>query len=154
TIYFSMDEDNIRKKIQLPFVSFCSDAGSFAPEPPFISRHTHPRAYGSFARVLGRYCRDEKLLSLEEAVRRMSALPAENLKIDHERGLLQSGYFADIVIFDAANIKDNATFVNPHQYATGMQHVFVNGEQVLRYGNHTGAKPGHFVHGPGYSGGY
>ena len=116
---------------------------------PFLKSNPHPRAYGSFARVLGRYVRDEGLLPLTEAVRRLSALPASVLKIK-ERGALRPGYFADVVVFDPATIRDHATFEQPHQYATGMRHVFVNGETVLRDGEHTGAKPGRVVRGPGW----
>ena len=151
TIYFSMSEDNLRKQIKLPWVSFCSDAGSIAPEEPFTKYHSHPRAYGSFARVLGRYTRDEGLISLQEAVRRLAALPAETLRI-RDRGRLKPGYFADIAIFDPASVQDHATFEAPHQYATGMQHVLVNGVPVLRDGEHTGATPGRVVRGPGWKG--
>ncbi|MCL6566314.1 MAG: D-aminoacylase [Acidobacteriia bacterium] len=148
-VYFLMTEENVRKQIQLPWVSFGSDAGSVAAEGPVLNVHLHPRAYGNFARLLGKYVRDEKLISLEEAVRRLTSLPAGNLKIA-DRGLLKPGYFADIAVFDPARIQDHATFENPHQYATGMVHVFVNGTQVLRNGEHTGATPGRFVRGPGY----
>lgn len=151
TIYFSMSEDNLRLQIQQPWVSFCSDAGSIAPEEPFTLYHPHPRAYGSFARVLGRYVREEKLLSLAEAVRRLTTLPADVLKIA-QRGALKPGYFADVVVFDPARVQDYATFEQPHQYATGMVHVFVNGGHVLRDGEHTGALPGRVVRGPGYRG--
>jgi N-acyl-D-amino-acid deacylase len=148
-VYFLMSEENVRKQIALPWVAFCSDASSQAPEGVFLKASTHPRAYGSFARLLGKYVRDEKVIPLEEAVRRLSRFPAENLKIK-ERGALRPGYFADIVVFDPAKIQDHATFEQPHQYATGMIHVFVNGVQVLRDGEHTGAKPGRFVRGPGW----
>ncbi len=148
TIYFSQSEENLRKKIQLPWVSFCSDSASVAPEGVFLKSNVHPRAYGSFARVLGKFTRDEKLLTLPEAVRKLAALPAKNLKLDH-RGLLKEGYFADVVVFDPAKIQDHATFERPHQYATGMVDVFVNGGQVLKDGEHTGAKPGRFLKGPG-----
>ncbi len=148
-VYFLMTEENVRKQIQLPWVSFGSDAGSVAAEGPVLNAHLHPRAYGNFARLLGKYVRDEKLISLEEAIRRLTSLPAGNLKIA-DRGLLEPGYFADIAVFDPAKIQDHATFENPHQYATGMVHVFVNGTQVLRNGEHTGATPGRFVRGPGY----
>ncbi len=148
TIYFTMLEDNVRKKIALPWVSFCSDSASLAPEGVFLKSNPHPRAYGSFARLLGKYCRDEKIIPLAEAVRRLAALPADNLKLDR-RGRLKEGYFADVVVFDPDNIQDHATFTNPHQYATGMVHVFVNGVQVLKDGEHTGAKPGQVVRGPG-----
>lgn len=148
-MYFSMSEDNLRKQIALPFVSFCSDAESQAPEGVFLKSNPHPRAYGAFARVLARYVRDEQIIPLEEAVRRMTSLPADTLRI-RDRGRLQPGFYADVVVFDPATIQDHATPENPHQYATGVQHVFVNGVQVLRDGEHTGAKPGRVVRGPGY----
>jgi N-acyl-D-amino-acid deacylase len=148
-IYFLMSEDNLRKQLRLPWVSFGSDADSQAPEGVFLRSNPHPRAYGNFARLLGRYVRDEKVLPLEEAVRRLAALPASNLGIK-DRGLLKAGYFADIAVFDRAKIRDHATFEKPHQYATGMVHVFVNGAQVLKAGEHTGATPGRVVRGPGY----
>ena len=150
TIYFLMSEDNIRRQIRLPWVSFGSDAGSLATEPPFTSSHPHPRAYGNVARLLGRYVRDEGIISLEEAVRRLTSLPARNLGIA-ERGELRAGMFADLAIFDPATIADRATFEAPHQYAVGMRHVFVNGTQVLRDGEHTGATPGRVVRGPGWN---
>jgi N-acyl-D-amino-acid deacylase len=149
TVYFLMSEENVKKQIKLPWVSFCSDAGSMAPEGVFLKSSTHPRAYGTFARLLGRYVRDEKVIPLEEAIRRLSALPAENLKLDH-RGKLEQGYWADIVVFDPATVSDHATYENPRQYATGVIHVFVNGVQVLMDGEHTGAKPGQVVRGPGW----
>ncbi len=148
-VYFSMSEENVRKAMALPWVAFCSDAASQAPEGVFLESSTHPRAYGSFARILGKYVREERIVSLEEAVRRLTLFPAQNLKLK-ERGALRTGWFADVVVFDPATIKDNATFEKPHQYATGMKHVFVNGVQVLRDGEHTGAKPGRFVRGPGW----
>ncbi len=148
-MYFTMSEDNLRKQITLPYISFCSDAESQAPEGVFLKSSPHPRAYGAFARVLARYVRDEQIIPLEEAIRRMTSLPADNLRIK-ERGRLQPGHYADVVVFDPATIQDHATPENPHQYATGVQHVFVNGVQVLRDGEHTGAKPGHVVRGPGY----
>jgi N-acyl-D-amino-acid deacylase len=151
TVYFTQSEDNLRKALVLPWVSFCSDAASLAAEGVFLRSSTHPRAYGSFARVLGKYARDAKLLTLEEAVRRLAALPAENLKLDR-RGQLVEGFFADIVVFDPSAITDRATFEEPHQYASGMVHVLVNGEPVLRDGEHTGAKPGRVVRGPGWRG--
>ncbi|HVU11456.1 MAG TPA: D-aminoacylase [Phototrophicaceae bacterium] len=151
TMYFTMSEDNIRKEIQQPWVSFCSDAESMAPEGVFLKSNPHPRAYGNFAKVLATYVRDLKLMTLEEAVRRLTALPAANLKLK-KRGSLTLGNYADVVVFDPATIQDHATFEQPHQYATGMQHVFVNGVQVLKDGEHTGAKPGRVVHGPGYTG--
>jgi len=149
TVYFLMSEENVKKQIKLPWVSFCSDAGSLAPEGVFLTSSTHPRAYGSFARLLGKYVRQEKIITLAEAVRRLSSLPAENLKLE-KRGKLEKGYYADIVVFDPDTICDHATYEKPHQYATGMVHVFVNGTQVLKDGEHTGAKPGRFVRGPGW----
>lgn len=149
TVYFLMSEDNVRKQIKLPWVSFGSDAGSLAPSGVFLKANPHPRAYGNFARLLGRYVREEKLIPLEEALRRLTTLPAQNLKL-HRRGALQPGYFADLVVFDPARIQDHATFAKPHQYSTGVVHVFVNGVQVLRNGKHTGAKPGRVVRGPGW----
>jgi N-acyl-D-amino-acid deacylase len=148
-VYFLMSDDNLRKKLRLPWVSFASDSGSLATEGVFLRSNPHPRAYGNFARWLGRYVRDEQLVPLEEGIRRLTSLPAENLGIK-ERGRLAEGYFADIVIFDPARIQDHATFEKPHQYATGVAHVFVNGEQVLKDGEHTGATPGRVVRGPGY----
>lgn len=147
--YFSMDSNNIKKEVALPWVSFCSDAESEAPEGVFLKTNPHPRAYGSFIRVLGKFSRDEKIISLQEAVRKLSKLPATNLKLQ-KRGELKVGNYADIVVFDPARVKDNATFAKPHQYAEGIIHVFVNGVQVLKNGDHTGAKPGRFVRGPGY----
>jgi N-acyl-D-amino-acid deacylase len=149
-VFFSMSEDNIRSKIRQPWVSCCSDAGSMAPEGVFLKNSTHPRAYGTFARLLGRYVRDERLIPLQEAVRRLTSLPAENLRLDR-RGRLETGYFADVVVFDPATIQDHATFEAPQQYATGVIHVFVNGVPVLRDGGHTGATPGRFVRGPGFA---
>jgi len=149
TVRFTMSEDNIRKKITLPWVSICSDSGSVAPEPPFTNSQPHPRAYGSFARLLGKYVREEQVISLEDAIYRMTGLPAANLKLDR-RGQLAQGNYADVVIFDPETIIDQATFENPHQLATGVLHVFVNGGQVLRDGKHTGATPGRFVKGPGW----
>jgi N-acyl-D-amino-acid deacylase len=148
TIYFFMDEANVRKKIALPWVSFCSDSESLAPEGAFLKSHPHPRAYGSFARLLGKYVRDEKVIPLEAAVHRLSGLPAANLRLT-DRGRLKKDYFADVVVFDPAMIADRATFAEPHQYATGVKHVFVNGKQVLRDGEHTGAAPGRAVWGRG-----
>jgi N-acyl-D-amino-acid deacylase len=148
TIYFLMSEDNIRKQIHQPWVSFGSDAASIAPEGVFLKSAAHPRAYGNFARLLGKYVREEKVISLAEAVRRLTGLPAINLGLDH-RGFLKPGMFADIVVFDPQTIADRATFENPHQLAVGVRHVFVNGVQVLRDGNHTGAKPGRALWGPG-----
>ena len=149
-IYFLMSEDNLRRQLQLPWVSFCSDEGSLAPEGVFLKSSIHPRAYGNVARLLGKYVRDEQLIPLEAAIRRLTSLPAANLKLDR-RGALQPGHFADIVIFDPADIRDHATFEQPHQYATGMRDVFVNGVHVLKDGDHTGAKPGQAVRGPGWN---
>lgn len=146
--FFTMSEDNVRKEIRQPWISFCSDAASQAPEGLFLKRNPHPRAYGSFARLLGKYVREEKLIPLTEAIRRLTSLPAENMRLDR-RGRLTSGYFADVVVFDPATITDHATFKQPHQYATGVRDVFVNGVQVLKNGEHTGAKPGRVVCGPG-----
>ena len=150
-IYFLMSEKNIKRQIRQPWVSFGSDAGSPATEGVFLKSNPHPRAYGNFARLLGKYVREEKVISLEEAIRRLTALPAANLKITN-RGKLEPGYFADVVIFDPAAIQDHATFPEPHQYSTGMQHVFINGVQVLKDGEHTGATPGRVVRGPGWKG--
>lgn len=148
-VYFSMDEENIKKKLKLPYMAICSDAGSYATEGVFLEFSTHPRAYGSFARLLGKYVREEQVISLEEAIKRLTSLPAENLKLK-KRGLLKPGYYADLTVFDPDKIQDNATFEKPHQYATGMIHVFVNGVQVLDNGEHTGALPGRVVRGPGW----
>jgi N-acyl-D-amino-acid deacylase len=147
-VFFLMSEDNVRKEIPLPWVSFGSDAGSLATEGVFLKSATHPRAYGNFARLLGRYVRDEKLLSLQEAIRKVSGLPATNLGLDR-RGFLKTAMFADLVVFDPATIADHATFEKPHQYATGVRHVFVNGVQVLKDGEHTGALPGRALKGRG-----
>lgn len=149
TVYFLMTEDNVKKQVALPYMSFGSDAGSMAPEGVFMNSSTHPRAYGNFARVLGKYVRDENVISIEEAVRKLTSLPASNLKIN-KRGSLTEGYFADLAIFNPDTIQDHATFAEPHQYSTGMVHVFVNGQQVLKDGEHTGATPGQVVRGPGY----
>jgi len=148
-VYYQQSEDNIRRIIKQPYVSFGSDGASMSDAEVFKDWDSHPRAYGTFARILGRYVRDEKLISLEEAVRRMTALPAANLKIDR-RGKLVVGYYADLAIFDPSTIRDLATFEKPKQYAEGMQHVFVNGIPVLRDGVHTGSKPGRFIRGLGY----
>jgi N-acyl-D-amino-acid deacylase len=150
TIYFLMSEENLKKKIALPWVSFGSDEGSLAPEGVFLKSNPHPRAYGNVARLLGKYVRDEKIIPLEEAIRRLTTLPAQNLHLQH-RGALSSGYYADIVIFDPAKIADHATYEKPQQYATGVVDVFVNGTQVLKDGEHTGAKPGMVVRGPGWN---
>ena len=148
TVYFMMSEDNIRKQIALPWVSFGSDAASMAPEPPFTKSAAHPRAYGNFARLLGKYVREENVIPVAEAVHRLSGPPATNLELDR-RGFLREGMFADIAVFDPAKIADRATFEEPHQYAVGMRHVFVNGVHVLKDGEHTGAKPGRALWGPG-----
>ena len=152
TVYFLMSEENVRRQIALPWVSFGSDAGSMAPEGVFLKSNPHPRAYGNFARLLGKYVRDEGVVPLEEAIRRLTSLPAHNLRIER-RGSLAPGYFGDVVVFDPAEISDHATFDEPHQYSTGMVHVFVNGTQVLRDGEHTGATPGRVVRGPGWQDG-
>jgi N-acyl-D-amino-acid deacylase len=151
TIYFLMSEDNIKKEIAQPWVSVGSDEGSYAPEGVFLKSNPHPRAYGSFARILGKYSREEKVIPIEEAVRRLTSLPATNLRIQR-RGKLAPGNYADVVVFDPVTIIDKATFDKPHQYATGMTHVFVNGVQVLANGEHTGAKPGRVVRGQGWKG--
>ena len=143
-VYFLMSEENVRKQLRLPWVSFGSDAAARAPEGLFLKSSTHPRSYGNFVRVLGKYAREEKVLTLEEAVRRLSGLPARNLKLDR-RGALKPGFFADVVVFDPATVRDNATFEKPHQLATGVMQVFVNGVRVLKDGEHTGAKPGRVV---------
>ena len=150
-VYFLMSEENVKKQIRVPYVSFDSDAGSIAPEGDFLKYNPHPRAYGNFARLLGKYVRDEKVIPVHEAVYRLSGLPATNLKI-RDRGFLREGYYADVVVFDPATIQDHATFEKPHQYSTGVYHVFVNGEQVLKDGEHTGATPGRVVRGPGWTG--
>jgi N-acyl-D-amino-acid deacylase len=150
-VYFGQSEDVVRKAVALPWVSFNSDAASLAPEGVFLESNPHPRAYGSFARVLGKYVRDEKVISVEEAIRKLAALPAQTLRLDR-RGEIKEGFYADVIVFDPDTIQDHATFVDPHQYATGMLHVFVNGEQVLKDGEHTGATPGRVVRGPGWRG--
>jgi len=151
SVFFTMSEKNLRKKVQLPFMSFCSDAASIAPEGVFLKSSPHPRTYGSFARLLRKYVREEKIITLEDAVHRLSGLPADNLKII-KRGTLRVGNYADIVVFDPETITDNATFENPHQYATGVVDVWINGVQVLKKGEHTGATPGRVVRGPGWRG--
>ncbi len=148
-IFFTMSEDNIRTKIQQPYISICSDAGSYATEGVFLKRNPHPRAYGSFARFIGKYARDEGLVRVEDAVRRMTSLPAENLSLK-SRGRLTKDYYADVVVFDPNTFGDQATFSKPHQYAIGMKHVFVNGGHVIKDGKHTGDTPGQFVRGPGW----
>lgn len=151
TAYFMMSEENIKRQIALPYLSFGSDAGSPAAEGVFLKSNDHPRAYGNFARLLGKYVRDEKVIPMKEAIRKLTSLPASNLKIK-KRGTLTPGYYADVVAFDPEKIQDHATFEQPHQYSTGMVHVFVNGEQVLADGEHTGARPGRVVRGPGWKG--
>ena len=150
-VFFSMSEDNLRKEIAIPWMSFGSDGQSMTPEGVFLNSATHPRAYGNFARLLGKYVRDEKIITLEDAVYRLTTLPATNLKLDR-RGALKTGYYADVLIFDPARVQDHSTFEDPHQLSTGMSHVFVNGVQVLRNGEHTGAMPGRVVRGPGWKG--
>jgi N-acyl-D-amino-acid deacylase len=148
TIYFLMSEDNLKKQIRQPWVSFGSDAASIAPEGDTLRSSAHPRAYGNFARLLGKYVREEKVITLTEAVRRLSSLPATNLGLNH-RGFLKPGMFADVVVFDPQTIADRSTFENPHQLSVGVKDVFVNGRQVLKDGEHTGAKPGKALWGPG-----
>lgn len=150
-VYFMMSEENVAKGIALPWVSFASDAQSMASEGVFLERSTHPRAYGNFSRVLGKYVREDEVISLPDAIRKLSKLPATNLKI-RDRGELAAGYFADIVVFDPSSVSDHATFDSPHQYSTGMEHVIVNGELVIHDGDHTGALPGQVVRGPGWRG--
>ena len=150
-VYFSMSEDNIKKKVALPWVSFGSDGASMAPEGVFLEQSTHPRAYGNFARVFAKYVREEGVLTIEEAVRKMTSLPAENLKLK-DRGRLEVGYYADIVVFDPATIQDNAIFAEPHQLSTGFSDVFVNGAHTVKDGVHTGVKAGRVVRGPGWDG--
>ena len=150
-VFFSMSEDNLRKQIAQPWMAFGSDGKSMAPEDVFLKSATHPRAYGNFARLLGKYVHDEQVITLEEAVRRLTTLPAANMKIE-KRGALKEGYYADVVVFDPAKVQDHSTFEDPHQLSTGMSHVFVNGVQVLRDGEHTGATPGRVVRGPGWTG--
>ena len=151
TIYFMMSEENVKKKIAQPWMAFGSDAGAPATEGVFLQSSQHPRAYGTFTRLLGKYVREEQVISLQEAVRRLTSLPATNLKIS-DRGALAPGYFADVVVLDPATIADKATFAEPHQYSVGVRDVIVNGVPVLRDGEHTGATPGRFVKGPGYVG--
>jgi N-acyl-D-amino-acid deacylase len=147
-VYFLMSEENLSKQVRLPWVSFCSDAESLAPRDPFLRYHVHPRAYGSFARLLGKYVRDEQAIPLGEAIRRLTWLPAQTLRISN-RGRLLPGYHADVVVFAPDQVQDHATFASPHQFSTGMQYVLVNGEFVIRDGEHTGATPGQVVYGPG-----
>jgi N-acyl-D-amino-acid deacylase len=148
TFYFLVSEDNIRRFMKLPYVSFGSDAGSQETPQDSATVGAHPRTYGTFARVLGKYVRDEKVITLEDAIRKLTSLPASNLGIN-KRGQLKTGFYADVALFDPSKINDRATFENPHRYASGMVHVFVNGIQVLENGSHTGAKPGRFIKGPG-----
>ena len=150
-VYFSMNPDNVKREVDLPWMSFGADAGSQAPEGVFLKSSTHPRAYGNVARLLGYYVRDQRATTLASAIHRLSWLPASNLGL-RGRGALKDGYYADVVVFDPATIKDNATFAKPQQLASGVNEVFVNGVQVLKDGKHTGATPGRFVHGPGWTG--
>lgn len=150
-VYFLMSEENIRKKLQLPYMSFGSDAGSIAAEGGRLKDSTHPRTYGNFARLLGKYVREEHVLSLQEAIRKLTSLPAEKFHLTG-RGRIGPGYYADIAVFDPETIRDQATYESPHAYALGMRFVLVNGRVVLQEGQHTGKTPGRFVHGPGYSG--
>lgn len=150
-VYFVMSEENITKKIKLPYMSFGSDGGSMAPEGVFLNQSTHPRAYGNFARVFAKYVREEKAITLEDAIRKMTSLPAANLKL-RDRGRLAEGFYADIVVFDPAAIQDHATFKEPHQLSTGVKDVFVNGVPTIVNGQHTGAKAGRVVRGPGWTG--
>jgi len=150
-VYFIMSEDNVKKKAALPWVSFGSDGGAMAPEGAFLEQSTHPRSYGNFARLLGKYVREENVLTLEDAVRKMTSLPAGNLKL-LDRGKLETGYYADIVVFDPETVSDHATFAEPHQLATGVMHVFVNGVHTIKDERHTGAKAGRVVRGPGWVG--
>lgn len=148
-VYFLMSEENVKKQIRLPYMSFCSDATSMNPAGVFLKSSSHPRAYGNFARLLGKYVREEKVITLQEAIRKLTSLPCDNLKIQ-KRGRLAVGNYADIVIFDPNKIQDKATFEKPHQLSEGMIHVFVNGKQVVSNGQHTGVKSGRFVKGPGW----
>ena len=148
-VYSSMDSSNVRKEMTLPWVSFGSDEASTAPEGVFLLTSAHPRAYGNFARVIGKYVRDDHMLTLQKAVYKLTKLPATNLKLQ-KRGELKAGFYADIVIFDPKTVQDHATYEKPQQYATGVSDIFVNGVQVLKNGEHTGAKPGRFIKGPGY----
>jgi len=150
-IYFLMSEENVQKEVRLPYMTFGSDEASMAPEGVFLKSSCHPRAYGNFARLLGTYVRDEKLLSLEEAIHKLCGMPAGLLQLK-KRGELRAGNYADIVVFDPATIRANSTYDKPHQLATGVNEVFVNGTEVLKDGQHTGATPGRVVYGPGYKG--
>ena len=149
SVAFSMNLENVRKKMAVPWLSFCTDSPSLATEGIFIQSHTHPRAYGSFPRVLAKYVREQNVLTIEEAIRKMTSLPAETLRLDR-RGMLKVGHFADVVVFDPETVQDHATYENSHQYCTGILHVLVNGVPVLKDGEHTGAKPGRVVRGPGW----
>jgi len=151
TVYFLMSEDNVRRQIKLPYMSFGSDAEASAPEGVFLESSTHPRAYGNVARLLGRYVRDEKLITLPDAIRRLTSLPASNLALKH-RGKLAAGYFADVVVFDPATIQDHATFEKPLQYSTGVTHVVINGGVALSNGEPTGKATGRVVRGQGWKG--
>ena len=147
--YFLISERNMNRMLQLPYVSVGSDAAAPTTTKEFTDQGSHPRAYGTFARILGKCVRDEKLFTLEEAIRKMTSLPANHLKLKN-RGMLKSGFFADVVVFDPSQVQDHATFENPHQYSTGVSHVFVNGVQVLKDGEPTGEKPGRCIRGPGW----
>jgi N-acyl-D-amino-acid deacylase len=151
SLYFQQSEDILQRILRQPYVSIGSDGGSYSLEAKHKSLADHPRAFGTFARVLGKYVRDEKILRMQEAIRRMTSLPAANLKI-HKRGKLQSGYFADVVLFKPDSIADLATYEQPHQYSKGMKHVFINGIHVLDNGTHTYATPGRVIRGPGWTG--
>src|SRR4029079_12991401 len=151
TVYFIMNEDNLKREVALPWMSFGSDEASPAPEGVFLKSQSHPRAYGNVARLLGHYVRDEHAATLPDAIRRLTSLPATNLSL-RQRGWLKPGYYADVVVFDPATIQDHATFEKPKQLATGVEDVFVNGVQVLKGGKHTGAKPARFLRGPGWTG--
>jgi N-acyl-D-amino-acid deacylase len=150
TAYFTISEDNLRRELELPWVSFCSDSAAPAANSVFRQWSTHPRAYGSFARLLGKYVRDEQVLSLESAIHRLTELPAQNLRLTG-RGLLEAGYYADVVVFDPDRIEDHATYDDPHRYASGVRDVVVNGTPALRDGEPTGALPGCVVRGPGWA---
>jgi N-acyl-D-amino-acid deacylase len=151
TVYFIMSEDNVKREVGLPWMSFGSDEASEAPEGVFLKSSSHPRAYGNFVRVLAEYVRKDRVATLPDAIRRLTSLPATNLGI-RQRGSLKPGYYADVVVFDPATVQDHATFEKPKQLATGVDDVFINGVQVLKNGKHTGAKPGRFVRGPGWTG--
>jgi N-acyl-D-amino-acid deacylase len=151
TAYFLMSEDNVRREMALPWVSFGSDASAPAPEGVFLQSNEHPRAYGNFVRVLAKYVRDEKAISLEEAIRKLSALPAQNLSLK-DRGMLRKGYFADVVVFDPRTVQDHATYERPHQLSTGVEEVWINGVEALHSGMATGASSGRFVRGRAWTG--